>query len=448
MRFFLAFTLFSSILFVTAQVPNYEFEEWDSLSISSIASWNTLGTVEKTENAYNGNSAVRLVNTKLGGSYGVLANTNLNTALNGGASYSDMPFTMRFDIKYNLAAGDTATVLAFFKAAGQIVAQVDFNVSGNSADTFVRIKYPIQWIISTTPDTLIVILSSHTFETPVQGDGSIVFDNLAFETFGNQKQQLPNSNFENWDITSIPYPEAWYTTNLFAHDFYNLKEDIKSVVASKEAHYKTSLLLQNKMVANTILPGIALTGSNFSNTFPPAFSVSNKWKYIQGYYKFSPQNKDTGMVAVLMYNKGTLIGTGQVYIINATEEITYFSVPITYFIPANPDSSCIVLSSSDFDNPKSKDTKLWIDKLTFTNSIAGINDINSSFSVYPNPAKNRLNINSYVQFDTYEIYNDLGQCVLVSELNEINIETLVAGCYTIYAKNDSQTTMCKFVKLL
>lgn len=434
-------------LLLVAQVPNYEFEEWENVEIPTLKYWNVLGNVEQSKDATSNQFAIQLNNKKTDGSFGVVANTNLAAGLGGGTPYDDMPFVMRFDIKYNLAAADTANIIAYFKVAGQFNAQVNFKVTGNSADTFVRIKYPIQWVVSTNPDSVILVISSHTFETPVQGDGSIIIDNLVFETFGKPDLQLPNNNFETWDITKIPYPKSWYTTNLFAHDFYAIQEDVKSVVASSEAHYKTSLLLQNIKIGDNILPGIAITGTTFNDQFPPAFPVASNWKYLQGYYKFLPQNKDTGIVAALMYYKGNLVGTGQLGIINQANTIRYFSVPITYFLPVIPDSACIVLSSSSFTNPQSVDTKLWIDKLSFTNTTASVSSVQSALNVYPNPVENVIFINSELPLERYEIYNSFGELVLVSNEQQIDVSILVPGHYIIWAKNSSHVVKHTFIKI-
>jgi hypothetical protein len=447
MRFALTYFYLVMALLLVAQVPNYEFEEWENFEMPTLKNWSVLGNVKQASDATSNLFAIQLHNKKADGSFGVVANTNLAAGLSGGTPYTDMPFVMRFDIKYNLALEDTANIIAYFKVAGQFNAQVNFKVTGNSADTFVRIKYPIQWVISAAPDSVVLVLSSHTFETPVQGDGSIIVDNLIFETFGNPDDQLPNNNFESWDITKIPYPKAWYTTNLFVHDFYNVQTDIKAVVASNFAHYKTSISLRNTKLGNDLLPGIAITGNTFNDKFPPAFPVSTRWQYLQGYYGFTPDKNDTGMVAVLMYNKGQLIGAGQLGFVSPASGIPYFSVPITYYLPVNPDSACIVLSSAAINNPKGEKTELWIDKLSFSNRIASVQDKNISFSIYPNPATNELFIQSNGENYLYQIYDNLGKLVLTSEQQEIYIGDIKSGCYTLFARNNNRILSHKFIKL-
>lgn len=75
----------------------------------------------------------------------------------------------------------------------------------------------------------------------------------------------------------------------------------------------------------------------------------------------------------------------------------------------------------------------------------------STFSVFPNPAKNSINIKSNTLFDTVEIFNQLGQRVMqvnTADLvdNSIAISNLNNGVYfmKIFADGKQQTT--KFIK--
>ena len=430
-----------------AQIPNYEFEEWTAFEIPEIKNWYTYGNVARTTDKSNGDYAMRLENK--GGanaSYGVIANTEISTNITEGAKYSDRPYIMRFDIKHELASGDTANVLAVFKASGQLIASVDFKVTGSSADTFVRIKFPIQWHISTPPDSLILAATSHTFNQKIYGDGYVVLDNIVFETFGNPDEQVENPDFEEWNIAPIPHPVNWYTTNLFIYDLYNYKENINAVVESSESHFGSSILLQNRKVLDNLIPGFAVSGNTLDTDFPPTFSVSEKWNYIQGYYKYQPENGDTATVAALMYNNGTLIGIGQVKMFSKVDTIKYFSIPITYFLPLSPDSASIVLSSADLEKPKGETTQLWIDKLSFSNRIAGVINSNESLKLFPNPATNYIKLVSPFRADYFIISNALGEEIKVSTKAVINLDEIPKGIYFIKAIIKNKTLTQKFIK--
>ena len=74
------------------------------------------------------------------------------------------------------------------------------------------------------------------------------------------------------------------------------------------------------------------------------------------------------------------------------------------------------------------------------------NDINTSFSVYPNPASSFLAVTGLKQETAYEVINVLGAKVLEGTLSmttKIEIETLTKGIY--FLKLDSGTLL-KFLK--
>lgn len=86
-------------------------------------------------------------------------------------------------------------------------------------------------------------------------------------------------------------------------------------------------------------------------------------------------------------------------------------------------------------------------------TISGLStiDVDNSISIYPNPAKDEINIKSPFNLRNISIYNTLGQKVLFVETNSknksININSLIKGFYTIEIKTeDGNYTKKKFVK--
>ena len=74
------------------------------------------------------------------------------------------------------------------------------------------------------------------------------------------------------------------------------------------------------------------------------------------------------------------------------------------------------------------------------------NDLNTSFSVYPNPASSFIAVTGLKQETAYEVINVLGAKVLEGTLSmttKIEIETLTKGIY--FLKLDSGTLL-KFLK--
>lgn len=70
-------------------------------------------------------------------------------------------------------------------------------------------------------------------------------------------------------------------------------------------------------------------------------------------------------------------------------------------------------------------------------------------SLYPNPAKEEININSSFRINNIEIYNSNGQEVLKQNINDfmtkINISTFRAGTYIAKIYTDSGVSTKKFI---
>ena len=72
----------------------------------------------------------------------------------------------------------------------------------------------------------------------------------------------------------------------------------------------------------------------------------------------------------------------------------------------------------------------------------GLDELASSFNVYPNPATTELNITSELEGSVI-VRNSLGQEVIVSNVKQLNLSALSAGTYTVTFNGAVQ----KFVKL-
>jgi hypothetical protein len=445
MRHFLKSLLMCLPFFGFSQVPNFEFENWVDREIYTPVNWYLGGNATYTNDASSGNTAVLLENKN--GRLGYVSNTII-TEEELGEPYADFPLTARFSVKYDLAVGDTGKILAFFKSSGAPVGTVFFDLVGNSADTFTTFKYPIQWSVNLFPDSVIFVVASNDFDKPIDGDGYVIFDNIVFESFGTPNQQVANQDFENVDTTRIPHPEFWYTTNLIGLDLFGDKTDNKSVVQTDQSHHGIGMLVQNVSINNDLVPGVAVTGDELDLNFPPTFSVSKKWAFIQGYYKYDNDNIDQGVIYVIMYYQGTAIGGVQHDIDNAFDEITYFSAPIAYSVPnVTPDSAVVIIGCADFENPKGENTKLWIDKVTFANASASISAAKHEVLIFPNPAQNVISVSFETPINQFNIMDAYGRLVLQSVSSTIDVSSLNAGTYFIQFNDNGNTYTTKFIKL-
>lgn len=77
----------------------------------------------------------------------------------------------------------------------------------------------------------------------------------------------------------------------------------------------------------------------------------------------------------------------------------------------------------------------------------GINDIEKSkIKIYPNPAKDFINITSEKPVKSVEIYDTLGRLIKTESSDKINVTQLSKGNYLLKMKTDSGETIEKFIK--
>lgn len=81
-------------------------------------------------------------------------------------------------------------------------------------------------------------------------------------------------------------------------------------------------------------------------------------------------------------------------------------------------------------------------------SFLKTNEFNSQNKaiVYPNPAKQEINISSTQKIEKISVYNSLGQFLFDSKTTKINIDKLEKGLYFLKIKTSSSETVEKFIK--
>lgn len=440
-------------LFTWAQIPNGGFETWTDITIPILKNWYSVGNVSQSNESTSGDYSVRLDNDLSTGTFGAFSNAVLAQGTSGGQDYDQIPLTMTFSCKYDLASGDTAKLLALFKLKGQPLAIVDFFFTGSSNDQFVNISYPIQWLTQTQPDSLLVVVSSVDLESPsFNGNGYLIIDNIQFKSFSTIHDSVTNHDFEEWDVFSIPHPDGWYTTDLFLFNQSGQNINLNSVSNPVDVQSGTgAITLRNIETNNSIFPGVAITGKGLEGIEDPTFKVDQKWLYLQGLYKYQPENGDMATIAALMYKDGVLIAAAQLQISDSSrmDEYTYFSAQITYFTNVTPDSATVVLASADLENPLGKNTQLWVDNLSFTNHTVSIDEISDQSLVFPNPVSRILFLNGFSAMQSFVILDPLGREVMRgNKCDWIDVSGLPAGNYSIFVTSESsQVQHIKFSKL-
>ena len=76
------------------------------------------------------------------------------------------------------------------------------------------------------------------------------------------------------------------------------------------------------------------------------------------------------------------------------------------------------------------------------------NSENNKLQIYPNPAKNIINIKYNSEIEKISIFDYLGKEILtqIQNNNEINVENLSKGIYTIEIQLENEKVSKKFIK--
>ena len=85
-------------------------------------------------------------------------------------------------------------------------------------------------------------------------------------------------------------------------------------------------------------------------------------------------------------------------------------------------------------------------KCSLTVGVNEITDQTSSFSVFPNPASDRLTIDATVKVKEVHLYNSIGMLVDTKTTNSFSVQELNSGVYFLKIHTEDNTFFHQFVK--
>jgi hypothetical protein len=445
---FTVIALFGCILSKAQNVPSIGFEDWVDKKTSTLEDFITLGDVSQSTDAKKGSYSIKLVNTNGPGNsdiFGLVANTEISSKLQGGEPYDEAPLSLRFEAKYDLALGDAGTVISAFMLNGNVLGYASIILEGNSGDTFTRFSVPITWNLSAIPDSVIIVISSKDLETDtLNGDGYLIVDDLHFTTVTTRNKAIANGDFEKWGTTTRSVPKGWFTTDDYLEAVGAKSNDI-SVSKTNDKHGGASAVrLESIALGADPAAGIVLTGKGLENFEKPAFSVSKNFKYLEGWYKYTPQGGDSLYIAIGLFKAGTPIAYALWQSNTPKNDWTYFSIPITYFIPSiMADSATIVAAGANPDAAKGVGTLLFLDDLQLSDTKLSVEELNLyKLHMYPNPIQNIVKLDGIPQLTgtAYMIVDLNGRIVSEGEIDyshQLDLSNLEKGMYFLNLHGDA-----------
>jgi hypothetical protein len=272
-------------------------------------------------------------------------------------------------------------------------------------------------------------------------------------------QLVPNGDFEHWTtykaaITQSPYEDVddWFTFDtLLALANYPLTT-VKST-DHVSGQYSVKLITESY----TKLAGGQDTTTGLAYI---SFPVADKPLLLNGYYK-SLINGPKDTVGILVSATQTNTGTGFsdevgfAYFVVTSSQATFkdFSIPLIY--PDNnaaPDSITIILSTGGKKHALTSGTSFWVDalSLTYKGSVLDVDQkaLYSTLSVYPNPAKDHLNLSNLPsEVNSYRILNVQGTEIAAGFVSsaspQISLKGQAKGLYFLELYSSSQTPVFK-----
>lgn len=295
---------------------------------------------------------------------------------------------------------------------------------------------------------------------------------LFFALLFSNKQvsaQIPNGDFEtlNWDGTL----SNWGNVYLMAVSIDSLGNTFMDSIVwdgpyySKTVDANTGNFAMEMRNAYNYTTNHGIAGSVSADTD----SVYTAWGALEFvsiqiqptdfsfYYKYNSVGNDSGIARLTVYDyMMNPVGNAEVVLSGISSVYTYTSVPIT-FTSLDPVAYYSLnfstkISLADMPTEPHLGTSLIIDDvhLSSTTGIGSNNLMENSYSLFPNPSKENLNISSKNSEEiNYCIYNMLGKKILEGKIlpgtQSISTGQFSNGVYAIEFVSSNHSNRMNFV---
>lgn len=451
-----------------AQIRNGYFDQWKTYGQSEPTAWHCEGKTDFSIRQGN-DSALQLWNSKTDKSVATayFSRDPSDLVPAPGFPVSFTPDSVLISFKSNLNA-DTASITIGFSKSGEDLPLILENIAlfGNN-DWQIR-SFPLEYVGSTAgliADSAFLMISS---SDPVFGpysDGSIQIDYIQFKKGAALQPNFSNYSFQNWDYTSVLYPEYWQTHHLDAIQFQKnetLTSFSNDIFGGSGSLHLQGMVVQSFTGNEDTLPGYAISmksdvfnlNNNSADVNEPTFSVNQRYNSIRGKVWTNLEN-DQFTAMVNFFHSDTVVGSAYYFQNQSTTGWEEFSEDIEWMpgFTGNPDSASVQLIVSDSTYERVNSLSSWakIDELSLDNYFTGIGNSNlHSIKISPNPVKNQLNISNPNSGDwTGIVFTQDGKKIIEfsSKENHISIpfSNVNAGLYYLQIQTSQQTNNYKIL---
>lgn len=426
-----ALTAFSG--YSQVSIPNGNFESWTSATYDYPQNYpqnsnpeaffrcHTPFNVTKSTDAYSGSFALQMATNTNGmdtcfayvGNFDA-ANGNPST-WTGGVPITEKPTGIRGYYKYNVASGDSATIIVVARQGGTTLQSYTYTMGGIH-NTYTLFDFTFSPALPSTPDSIIVAFASSDVMNDRGLPGSVLLiDSVSFTGILVQPLQL-NGDFENWQSQTIDVPDSWYGGN-------NRGLGLIKTTDKKAGNY--AIELQTTTGDRNGVPraqsGYVSTGYWDESCMcqKGGYPFTNMIDTLAFWYKYVPSvASDTAEVYLNFKNAGTPVGVAGMHL-PASATYQYVEIPVN--LMTMPDSVIVGIQSSLWQDSSLVyvGADLKIDEMHFKSQAlsTGILHFNTSSDVnfYPNPFRTTATLVIGQDVNTtgmeISIYDALGRVV-------------------------------------
>ncbi|MCG3164302.1 MAG: Ycf48-like protein [Bacteroidia bacterium] len=385
------------------EIPNWNFEQWEPDTLILPAQWNILSdsTAERVP-GHSGNYALKLSDTNFGmlGFPGDGSQNGL-PVFYGGCPFTSRPDSVIFYLNYYLNPLDSGMFLLHLRNGNTVVSGEFKVITGNSGGNFQRFSFPVNYLSSENPDTMVVGFTTFSPFSSVQPDHTdnfMILDDISF--YPPVSTSNCNVDFEDWIDFPFDNLKHWHYVKSIFIDPADIEGSQRVLKTEGYETEGSAVELRSSTYANLWLsgdisnnPNKDMFGGNYHGT-----PVSRRYQFLNGYYKYQPFEGDSLMIDVGMFKNTVAIGHGFFVASGTTNSFTSFDIPISYY-DANsiPDSAIINIRNNNMGSPAGA-SSLVVDRLSFDghwgtmDTIPGFesHELSEDIFIYPNPAKNLL----------------------------------------------------------
>ena len=446
------------------EIPNWDFQYWQSDTVQLPNDWNFAnGNIGKGTNNGSNTLVITGQNIVINGEIGEDGGNNSGPKFYGGNKFNHRPDSVKLRLKYNIVSSDTAFLLVYMYKSDTVIANPFYRLAvNNSNNTFVDVTFPIEYYYSSIPDSIVMGMVSFNPFNQINNDSS-KYNSLEIDTIlfieNTQTYSLPNFGFEKWYSYAYNKLETWEYLPFFS--LYNNTNPFRMV---EQDTFRNSndycAVVQNIPTINaSYRRGEISTGSNFIKDHGPSFPVNYKHLFLNGYYKFFPQNGDTMEVQLTMYELGQQVGFASFLQADTVSGFSPLNIPIYYNNSnVNPDSASLKISAARRN--ANGHSVLYIDKLNFdglvedvddTTAIFKVDDLTDSITIFPNPNHGYFKVVIPENIATFNmsVFDINGRKLY--ELDKINTSenyysmVLSEGCYFVVVRYKDKLLTKKIV---